>query len=84
MVTLGAERTAVAHAMETFSVSQRGARRAIGAERSTMRDLHHRPAIAGIRAWLRESATMGRRFGYRSLQILLRPEGTHMNGSTGA
>ena len=84
MVTLGAERTAVAHAMGTFSMSQRGACRAIGAERSSMRDLHHRPAIAGIRAWLRESATMGRRFGYRSLQILLRPEGTHMNGSTGA
>jgi putative transposase len=43
IVTPAAKRGAVAHAITTFSVSQRWARQVIGVERSSMRYRHRRP-----------------------------------------
>jgi len=79
MVTPAARRQAVAHAVETFSVSQRRACEAIGTDRSSVRYRYRRPDDAGLRARLRELAALRRRFGYRRLHVLLKREGTLMN-----
>ena len=76
MVTPAARRQAVAHAVETFGVSQRRACEAIGTDRSSVRYRHRRPDDAGLRARLRELAALRRRFGYRRLHVLLKREGS--------
>jgi putative transposase len=79
MVTPAVRRQAVAHAVETFSVSQRRACTVLEADRSSMRYRHRRPDDAVLRARLRDLAAVRRRFGYRRLHVLLKREGRLVN-----
>jgi len=79
MVTPAARRAAVAHARESFGLSERRACSIIGAARRVIRYRSRRPDDAEIRVRLRELAAERRRFGYRRLGYLLAREGIHMN-----
>jgi putative transposase len=79
MVPPAVRRQAVAHAVETFSVSQRRACTVLKADRSSMRYRHRRPDDAVLRARLRDLAAVRRRFGYRRLHVLLKREGSLVN-----
>ena len=58
-----------------MGLSERRACRIVGAGRKMVRYRSRRPPDAELRARLRELANERRRFGYRRLFILLRPEG---------
>ena len=75
MVTPAVRREAVAHLQVTYTVSERRACSALGADRTSMRYRSRRPDDMAVRARLRELASVRRRFGYRRLHILLRREG---------
>jgi putative transposase len=79
MVTPAAKRMAVAHACETFAVSQRRACTVFGADRTSVRYRTRRPDDAALRQRLRVLASERRRFGYRRLHILLDRDGTRVN-----
>jgi putative transposase len=79
MVTPAARRTAVAHLVEAYEMSERRACRTVAAERSSVRYLAERPDDAPVRERLRALAAERRRFGYRRLHVLLRQEGLVMN-----
>ena len=68
-------RNAVAHARETFELSERLACSLIGVARRVVRYEPTRPDDAGLRVRLRELAGERRRFGYRRLGYLLAREG---------
>ena len=78
-MTPAAKRTAVAHLVEGYEMSERRACRALDVDRSSMRYRSLRPADAALRARMRELAGERRRFGYRRLHVLLRQEGLVMN-----
>lgn len=78
-MTPGAKRSAVAHARESFGLSERRACCIIGIARRVVRYRPRRPDDAAIRARLRELALERRRFGYRRLGYLLAREGIRMN-----
>ena len=79
MVTPAAKRNAVAHAVETYGMSERRACAIMAADRSSIRYRSVRPDDAPLRARLRELADQRRRFGYRRLHVLLRQEGHALN-----
>ncbi|WP_438363439.1 IS3 family transposase [Sandarakinorhabdus limnophila] len=79
MVTPDAKRNAVAHARETFGLSERRACSLIGVARRVVRYEPTRPDDAGLRVRLRELAGERRRFGYRRLGYLLAREGLAPN-----
>ena len=79
MVTPAARREAVAHLRVAYEVSERRARSALGADRTSLRYRSRRPDDAAVRGRLRELAAIRRRFGYRRLHILLTREGIVMN-----
>jgi putative transposase len=79
MVTPDAKRNAVAHARETFGLSERRACSLIGVARRVVRYEPTRPDDAGLRVRLRELAGERRRFGYRRLGYLLAREGMAPN-----
>jgi putative transposase len=79
MVTPAARREAVAHLRLAYEVSERRACSALGADRTSVRYRSSRPDDATVRTWLRELASIRRRFGYRRLHILLMREGIVMN-----
>jgi len=78
-VTPAVRRSTVAHLREIYSVSERRACRAIGADRSTVRYRSIRFDDSALRERLRSLAAERRRFGYRRLHIMLAREGIHMN-----
>ena len=75
MVTPDAKRNAVAHARETFGLSERRACSLVGVARRVVRYEPTRPDDASLRVRLRELAGERRRFGYRRLGYLLAREG---------
>ena len=79
MVTPAARRSAVAHARESFGLSERRACSIIGIARRVIRYRHRRPDDTAIRVRMRALALERRRFGYRRLGILLDREGIKMN-----
>src|SRR3974390_6760 len=79
MVTPAARRAAIAHARESFGLSERRACSIVGVARRLVRYRHRRPDDAAIRLRMREMAMGRRRFGYRRLGILLAREGIRMN-----
>ena len=79
MVTPATKRSADAHLVEAYEMSERRACRAIGADRSSMRYEARRPDDAALRTRLRELAYERRRFGSRRLHALLRREGHLVN-----
>lgn len=79
MVTPAARRTAVAHLVKAYEMSERRACRTVAADRSSVRYLAERPDDAPVRERLRALAAERRRFGYRRLHVLLRQEGLVMN-----
>jgi putative transposase len=79
MVTPAARQSAVAHARETFELSERRACSIVGVSRRVVRYRHRRTDDAAIRVRMRELALERRRFGYRRLGILLAREGITMN-----
>ena len=79
MVTPAARRLAVAHARESFGLSERRACSIVGVSRRVLRYRHRRPDDTAIRVRMRELASQRRRFGYRRLGILLAREGIKMN-----
>jgi putative transposase len=81
MMTPGATRNAVAHARETFGLSERRACSLIGMARRVVRYEPTRPSDAVLRVRLRELAGDWRRFGYRRLGDLLAREGLVPNNN---
>src|SRR3546814_16181578 len=79
MVTPAVQREAVAHLQACHGMSERRACRVTGADRKSMRYRSQRGDDADVREKLRELAQQRRRFGYRSLHILLRREGGMIN-----
>ena len=79
MVTPAARREAVAHLQVSFEVSERRACAALAVDRTSVRYRGNRLDDAPVRARLRELAAVRRRFGYRSLHVLMRREGLMMN-----
>ncbi len=73
MVGPAAKREAVAHLLNGFAVSERRACSMVSADRTMIRYRSRRPPETELRARLRELANQRRRFGYRRLFILLRP-----------
>jgi putative transposase len=74
MVTLAVKREAVAHLRQAHEMSERRACRVIGCVRMTARYRSCR-IDEDLRERLRTLAKERRRFGYRRLHVLLRPEG---------
>jgi len=79
MVTPAARRSAVAHARESFGLSERRACSIVGVARRVVRYRSRRPDDGAVRQRLRALAGERRRFGYRRLGILLAREGIVMN-----
>jgi len=79
MVTPDVKRKAVAHAQETFGVSERRACDMLGADRSSVRYRSRRPDDAELREKIRAVAADRRRFGYRRIHVMLSRQGVHMN-----
>ena len=79
MVTPDAKRDAVAHARETYGLSERRACQLVGIARRVARYVPTRPDDAELRSRLRELAGERRRFGYRRLGYLLGREGIEPN-----
>jgi transposase InsO family protein len=79
MVTPDAKRNAVAHARESYGLSERRACDLIGIARRVARYQPSRADDAGLRQRLRELAAERRRFGYRRLGYLLAREGLAPN-----
>lgn len=71
MVTPAARREAVAHLEQGYEMSERRACSVIGADRSSVRYRHRRPADRELRKVLRGAAETHRRFGYRRLHVIL-------------
>jgi len=82
MVTPAAKREAVAHLKAMFAASERRAGQVLGVGRTSIRYRRRRPDDAGVRVWLRERASIRRRFGYRRRLVLVRREGIGMNPKT--
>lgn len=74
-----AQRKAVEHARQLFSISERRACTIFSVDRTSMRYAHRRPDDGDLRSRLREIAAERRRFGYRRLGIMLAREGIVMN-----
>ncbi|SMX56343.1 Conserved Hypothetical protein; Putative Insertion element [Bradyrhizobium sp. ORS 285] len=79
MVTPAAKRKAVAHLVGVHGMSERRACKAIGCCRMTVRYQTSRADDAGLRQRMRAIAHERRRFGYRSLHVLLRRQGYLVN-----
>jgi putative transposase len=79
VVTPAARRTAVAHLVETYEMSERRACTVIGADRTSVRYRSRRPGDAALRERMHALAAERRRFGYRRLHVLLRQEGLVTN-----
>jgi putative transposase len=79
MVTPGAKRDAVAHLQTAFQMIERRACSVIDCHRMTIRYRSTRSDDRALRDRLKALAQMRRRFGYRSLQVLLRREGVEVN-----
>lgn len=75
MVTPGAKREAVAHAVGVHGMSERRACLRLGVNRASCRYRSRRPADGPLGDRLRELAHARHRFGYRRLFVLLRREG---------
>src|SRR5262245_57108701 len=65
--------------MTQFGLSERRACRLVGLARSTCQYPARRDPAAALRERLRALAEQRRRFGYRRLTVLLRPEGLRAN-----
>ena len=74
-MTPAAKRSAIAHLVKGYEMSERRACRALDVDRSSVRYRSLRPADTALRTRMRELAAERRRFGYRRLHILLRQEG---------
>ena len=68
-------REGVAHFRTVVEISERRACSIIGVDRKMVRYRSRRPPDTALREHLRSSAIERRRFGYRRLCLLLRPEG---------
>lgn len=79
MVTPAAERTAVAHLVDTYGMSERRACKAIGSCRMTIRYASRRADDADLRKRMKAIAHERRRFGYRRVLVLLKREGYVIN-----
>lgn len=79
MVTPAAKRTAVAHLVETYGMSERRACKAIGSCRMTIRYASRRADDADLRERMKAIAHERRRFGYRRVLVLLKREGYVIN-----
>lgn len=80
MVTPGAARAAVQHLRATYPVSERRARRVVGAGRTMVRyRSRSRRDDTALRTRLRALARRRPRFGVRRLHVLLRREGLVVN-----
>ena len=79
MVTPAAERKAVAHLVEHHEMSERGACKAIGCCRMTIRYETIRPDDGALRDRMKAIAHERRRFGYRRLHVMLGREGFIVN-----
>ena len=79
MVTPGAKRDALAHALGCSGLSKRRACHLIGIARRVARYQPSRPDDTDLRQRLRELAAVRRRFGYRRLGYLLAREGLKPN-----
>lgn len=74
-----AKQEAVAHLQACYGMSERRARRVVDADRKSMRYCATRDNDTTLRDRLREFVNQRRRFGYRSLHILLLRQGVMIN-----